>query len=308
VATQASYVPRPELRLFRFNGTDQNRTELEDQARSLADRYVATTANSRLYAAAGYVATELSGQVNQIVFRASPPTTTWQANTSFFPHVIRVKKTPAVKGKFPRAAETADRRTAEGMGGGQQPMIPVGPPAPPQIGTVGIVRITDKGAVGAAYTGKLQEGSATIKPTDLFKPNQSSAIPGMSDGQSVQVWNLLEGGDTHSLALPQYAPCERIGTAEDGTPIVAVRVKPAFLLFAVSLTKDDGEDGDATLAPTYKYTVKLGVETMGTKMTPQWGRSIGSFQAATVGMGYLDAEGSFVLAYAHEIQNTEACS
>jgi len=124
----------------------------------------------------------------------------------------------------------------------------------------------------------------------------------------VQVWNLLEGGDTHSLSLPLYAPCERMGTADDGTPIMAVRVKPAFLLFNVDLTTDGGTDGDADVAPSYTYTVRqFGTETLGQKMSPKWHRSIGSFQAATEGMGYLNAEGAFVLAFANEVENREKC-
>lgn len=309
-ATQSAYVPRPELRLFIVDGQEKNREKLEDQASTLAKKYIGTTANSRIYAAAGYVKAELSGQVNQIKFSPNPPATTWQANTSFFPHVVRFKKPPVVKGKFPKALETEERRGAEGLGSFQQPAVRVSPSNRTAGGAMGVVRITEKDSAGGEYKGKLQYGSATIKPTDLFEPNHSAAIKGMSDGADVQVLNLWEGGNTHSLGLPLYALCERIGTADDDkTPIVVVRVAAVGTNVYVNLTKTGGTDGDGHSPPTYVYTVKLinGEKVGPDGAGPELGRSNGSFKPALHGYGYFTPEGNFVLAYAHEVENTFVC-
>jgi hypothetical protein len=106
------------------------------------------------------------------------------------------------------------------------------------------------------------------------------------------------------------------GETQAAVPVMAmpmatpVKAGVSFATFAVNCTKDDGETGTQTTAPTYTYTVKTkdGVTTLGTKMTPEWGRSNGDFTAATKGIGYKDPDGTFHLLIVNEIEGTGLCS
>jgi hypothetical protein len=223
--------------------------------------------------------------------------------------VIRVKKPPLVKGKFPKASETADRRTAEGMGGGQQPSVIVHPSAPlPSPSNAGVVRVYAKEAGGAKYKGKLQVVVATIKATGDFLANSTGAIDGMSDGEEALVLNVGEG-KAHALPLPCYAVYESIGKADDGRRIVAIQAEAAGTLRYVNLTEEGiGTDGNETTAPSYTYTVKLiNGEQVLTGASPQCGRSVGSFTPALHGWGFFTPEGNFILTNAHEVEGAEPC-
>lgn len=80
-----------------------------------------------------------------------------------------------------------------------------------------------------------------------------------------------------------------------------------FCTFAVDLTKDDGDDGDQTKAPTYKYTARSLGQLVGKKMSPLAGRCWGTFTPATKGIAYIDQTGTGQLLVAFEVPSTEVC-
>lgn len=326
---QAAAISAPELRIIQVDGQDTNRTDVKGLARSMADGYIGGSGNAaRLIEVAGFWAgAELSGVINRIEFSFSPPKTAVKCNTWFFPHDRpEYRYDPKAKGgaagqQFPKQAATAAKRTAEGIAGGQQPAAMLLPSQSFKRPISGAIKIVGEEAGGGMYKVKLLTGSATVKPGDDFKPNNDNAIAGMSDGVDALMLNLVEGqktADGHGHVLPDmvdssgpiYGIYDIVGKTDEAKPrpIIVARIEAPQGLFAVTLSKDGGGDGDETSPATYTYTVKLGGnKVLAAGVGPQWGRSFGSRQVATQGMGYLNLEGTFKLAYAHEVENAEAC-
>ncbi len=79
-------------------------------------------------------------------------------------------------------------------------------------------------------------------------------------------------------------------------------------LFPVNLTQTGGIDGTATLVAGYTYTATtLAGVTLGTNLSPEWPRGMGSMTPATKGTGYFNASGTFVLHQVSETLNVNGC-
>jgi len=82
-----------------------------------------------------------------------------------------------------------------------------------------------------------------------------------------------------------------------------------FVCFAVTVSNDGGSAGDKTTQCDFTYTVttKNGVQ-LATAAAPENQRpAAGKLVAATLGMGYYDAAGAFVLSWVNETLAVEAC-
>jgi hypothetical protein len=78
----------------------------------------------------------------------------------------------------------------------------------------------------------------------------------------------------------------------------------------VDLASTGGTAGDATTAASFVYTAAmLGGFQLGTSLSPERPRKVGMMTAATMGTGYVDGDGTFVLAEAWETPATsEECT
>lgn len=128
------------------------------------------------------------------------------------------------------------------------------------------------------------------------------------------IWQDYTGGrnSVGGAATPLYLSAGTAGARtifiedRDGpnsryTPIVF----PGTAIF-VALSTTSGATGDATHQATYVYTVKTfdSTATIATGLSPAYRERNGNFDAATMGIGYFDNSGAFVLVVAFEPAHT----
>lgn len=345
-------VPRPDLQLRRKDGVDQNRERMQDKAFNYAPFYIKGSGEpSTRVAIPGFAPYVPGARISRVRIGQSPPMTTVEVNTWYFPHVqvyLRRDKRSGPRAAqqpqqeaFPKQAETALARSAQGFSGAAPPVAAVAPFPSVALAASGqpIVKIvgTEKG--GAHYKGKLMKGSAGKSPA--AKPDADLPLKavegdgGMLEGDDCLVLNLDEASGkadasgnlrrTHwaylGTSVPLYYPCSIVGMTippepkageekEKPKPIVVISAPAPTTPFLVTLKQDDGANGSPTSPATWKYTVKLmnsDGEVVGTKVGPKVERPNGRVSPATLGLGYYDAERQFKLLIAFESVGTGGC-
>jgi hypothetical protein len=84
---------------------------------------------------------------------------------------------------------------------------------------------------------------------------------------------------------------------------------PPGVLFRVTLAQTGGLNGNKTTPASWVYTaVDLDGVTVGTNLSPERARENGTRSAATMGTGYFNTAGTFVLAEAWEPHGTGSCT
>ena len=101
----------------------------------------------------------------------------------------------------------------------------------------------------------------------------------------------------------------------EGLPISSVgpdqkQVADAARVIVLDLVEDgDGADGDSDAAPTYTYTATRhdSGAAFETGLSPLWARTVGSFEPATLGVGFVDGDGEKRLLICDEVPNLVVC-
>ena len=123
------------------------------------------------------------------------------------------------------------------------------------------------------------------------------------DSSHGHVINLNDPGQTVNSGRP-------IGTDQaSGKTIVLINADPG-VIFRVDLTVNSGGTiGTDTTSSNWQYSAKIpGTSVvLGTNLSPEWGRTNGSYGPAGLGMGYYNASGTFVLLMANELPGTSHC-
>jgi len=131
--------------------------------------------------------------------------------------------------------------------------------------------------------------------------NQPGAVAGT---------NLIEG---HGQGIAvgstvRIAP----GAASSSGQLMMMAVATGTPLYLVHLTLDGGTTGDASSSPTYTYKtptdavsakeIKRADGSPSTGLYPTWGRPVGDFDPATLGLLYVASDGDPVLLFCNEIE------
>ena len=162
------------------------------------------------------------------------------------------------------------------------------------------------------YNGKSISGAAKNNATGALAVADIGTVAGMED---CIVWNLRETGHGgHAINLGDNAQCVLLGLfwgmdKNSKKPIFMVGADPG-VFFRVNLTQTGGSLGNKTTKSSWTYTANIpGTSTaLGTSLSPETGRTNGTLAAATKGVGYYDASGTFVLYSAAELIGTAGCS
>jgi hypothetical protein len=143
------------------------------------------------------------------------------------------------------------------------------------------------GATGRAFiTGTCPVQIQMNNAGDLYADIIGGDATKLQSGPSGAAQILYNGSGSTAWAIV------RLGNGNQGVIVCA-------------LTQTGGSNGTQTAAPTYTYTVKdVYGNTLGTAMAPQVARPDGAVAAASYGLGYFDASGTFRLLEAFEIPST----
>jgi hypothetical protein len=166
-------------------------------------------------------------------------------------------------------------------------------------------------AGGGKYAGKiLFPPSGTLAKTGTL----TAADLGDATGATpCVIYSAREQGkDSHVLRDGEIYNGRLIGffkeEGEDDLPVVLVDAGPLGL-FRVTLAQTSGSAGDATTPPSWVYNVSYGdTSNVATGKSPEVGRSNGYFEAATIGIGYVDDAGAWQLLQAFEPPGTVPCA
>lgn len=138
----AVIIARPELRLLRKDGEDQNLRQVEDLAAVIAAGLLRRSDEAaKEYKIRGFAKVELGPRIGEIKISQNGPNMMVRTNAWHFPHARAytasgAKPTPkAATERFVNETQTASVRTSLGASSATQPSVPVlpgSPPAPPE--------------------------------------------------------------------------------------------------------------------------------------------------------------------------------
>lgn len=131
----------------------------------------------------------------------------------------------------------------------------------------------------------------------------------MSDPQPSPIEQVLRQFQAEILSFQQQLAFLRGHMNRDMVPTIKLDDDDDAGIVVLSLEQDGGGDGNASSQPTYTYTATdLSTdEEFGTNLSPLWARTIGSFDAANFGLGFLDEDGEPVLLICDEVENVIVC-
>jgi hypothetical protein len=191
-------VPRPDLVLLRKDGDDQNKDDLVERARLSAPLFVRGSGQQpQLQQAVGFVQGNLSGATSEIRYSQDQLLTSFMVNSFFLPRgtYLRRQKEDAKAGgisggnAYPKQAETALDRAAQGAGSAAQPVAPIMPAAPTPSPRIAVeVNLVGNSAGRGKYYGGFVTGPSKANPDDPLREPE-----GRTKGTSgVEILNLRE--------------------------------------------------------------------------------------------------------------------
>jgi len=182
-----------------------------------------------------------------------------------------------------------------------------------------LVKVTDFALGAGLYYGNMYRGyaadmdsAADLDVTELEGYERTNEGANATAVRCV-IANLGESGNSgsHFLAVGRITAGVLLGYTSDHELVIAVDVPPSPVIFPVTVTMTGGSNGTAGTSPTaatYIYTVQqhsTGI-TLGTGLSPVWGRPFGPVSTGTIGQAYYNAGGSLVLMQVNEIPTLTA--
>lgn len=164
------------------------------------------------------------------------------------------------------------------------------------------------------YTGRIQY--AAVDDVTTESPPAGQGVFRDDENECV-VFNLAsENGGFPRIVFNQYYLGLLFRTNSSGKPVVVINEGiRQDVMYRVYLTQTGGSGGSNSppTAPTWTYSARLYVNTsdntVGTGLSPTWGRYLAAAHAAgTEGMGYFNSAGEFVLLTTNEKPTTTGCA
>lgn len=216
-------ISRPDLRLWRADGVDQNATELEDLCEFQAPEFLVGSDNpAKEHLITGFYKAELSSRVNRIVYAVSDMTTRISEMTWWAPREIAVRnledKGYLAGSAYPSQPREQDRRMALGAPGSTQPAVLVkydpsqGPEPSSRLHRVYLVMVEGEG--GDRYTAPtflydvylIQGGKAMAKKAAPEVPRSWGKCQAATHGLAYMDKEKLKL--FHAFENPEVSDCE----------------------------------------------------------------------------------------------------
>lgn len=311
-------IGKPEWFPKKVNGRPVGFDDFDNQASELASRFLRGSGGpAKILTAVGFCHAELSGQTAEIKIDQQAVKTEIRLNTWFMPlSAVKLddwRDLDSHGESFPAQVATAADQTAKGTPGGAQPVaavVPTGNAGPAVSDRTVLLKITSTATGVEKYIAR-----AWGMPVDAINrtTNLTAGDLGTDPGSDFPVIaeNMAGIGRTvHSVPLNTFHLGTLRGQTTDNPSfrVAVFEAVPALTCFPVTLTSDGGSGGDATHAPSWTYKVSnLDGRQLATAKSPEMGRVLGLFEAATKGMAYYDVAGTLHLARADETEDTTSC-